>query len=201
MRMKGRGGTIGPCSYRYSWCYDQYERRRLPSARGDHRGRPAAPLDRRGEGLDRGREPRPGEHGLGGGAALRAAPEPAVRLAPAARGTDGARGSRVRAGGGRGEWSGSTGRGGGPDRDRARVRRGAGRGGRGRGGAAPGARGGAGAGVIAVPPGVRILLAARPVDFRKGMDGLAALVQQALRADPFAGEVFIFRPRRGDRVK
>ena len=55
--------------------------------------------------------------------------------------------------------------------------------------------------MIAVPPGVRILLAARPVDFRKGMDGLAALVQQALRADPFAGEVFIFRPRRGDVVK
>jgi transposase len=55
--------------------------------------------------------------------------------------------------------------------------------------------------VIAVPPGVRILLAAEPVDFRKGMDGLAALVQQALRADPFAGEVFIFRPKRADRVK
>ena len=55
--------------------------------------------------------------------------------------------------------------------------------------------------MIAVPPGVRILLAAEPVDFRKGMDGLAALVQQALRADPFAGEVFIFRPKRADRVK
>jgi transposase len=57
--------------------------------------------------------------------------------------------------------------------------------------------------VIAVPPGVRILLAARPVDFRKGMDGLAALVQQALQADPFRGDVFIFRfrPRRTDRVK
>ena len=55
--------------------------------------------------------------------------------------------------------------------------------------------------MILVPPGVRILLAARPVDFRKGMDGLAALVQQALRADPFAGDVFIFRPRRADRVK
>jgi transposase len=55
--------------------------------------------------------------------------------------------------------------------------------------------------VILVPPGVRILLAARPVDFRKGMDGLAALVQQALQADPFAGDVFIFRPRRADRVK
>jgi transposase len=55
--------------------------------------------------------------------------------------------------------------------------------------------------MIAVSPGVRILLATRPVDFRKGMGGLAALVQQALRADPFAGEIFIFRPRRGDRVK
>ncbi len=55
--------------------------------------------------------------------------------------------------------------------------------------------------MILVPPGVRILLAARPVDFRKGMDGLAALVQRALRADPFAGDVFIFRPRRVDRVK
>jgi transposase len=55
--------------------------------------------------------------------------------------------------------------------------------------------------VIAVPPGVRILLAARPVDFRKGMDGLAALVQQGLRADPFAGDVFIFRPKRAERVK
>jgi transposase len=55
--------------------------------------------------------------------------------------------------------------------------------------------------VILVPPGVRILLATRPVDFRKGMDGLAALVQQVLRADPFAGDVFIFRPKRADRVK
>ena len=55
--------------------------------------------------------------------------------------------------------------------------------------------------MILVPSGVRILLAARPVDFRKGMDGLAALVQQALQADPFAGDVFIFRPKRADRVK
>src|SRR6478609_9054874 len=56
--MRGRGGTIGPCSYAYSWYYDWYERRRLPPARGDHRRRPAAALDRRGEGLDRGREAR-----------------------------------------------------------------------------------------------------------------------------------------------
>jgi transposase len=55
--------------------------------------------------------------------------------------------------------------------------------------------------VILVPSGVRILLAAQPVDFRKGMDGLAALVQQALQTDPFRGDVFIFRARRADRVK
>ena len=55
--------------------------------------------------------------------------------------------------------------------------------------------------MITVPPGVRILLAARPVDFRKGMGGLAALVQQALHADPFKGDVFIFRPKRADRAK
>jgi transposase len=55
--------------------------------------------------------------------------------------------------------------------------------------------------VIAAPPGVRILLAAQPVDFRKGMDGLAALVQRALRAGPFQGDVFIFRARRADRIK
>ena len=55
--------------------------------------------------------------------------------------------------------------------------------------------------MIMVPPGVRILLATHPVDFRKGMDGLAALVQRALHADPFRGDVFIFRPKRADRVK
>lgn len=55
--------------------------------------------------------------------------------------------------------------------------------------------------MITVPPQVRILVASRPVDFRKGMDGLAAVVQQVLRADPFAGDVFIFRSRRADRVK
>ena len=55
--------------------------------------------------------------------------------------------------------------------------------------------------MIAVPPGVRILLAAEPVDFRKGMDGLAALVEGYLRDDPFSGTVFVFRAKRADRVK
>ncbi|MCW2242095.1 IS66 family insertion sequence element accessory protein TnpB [Azospirillum canadense] len=55
--------------------------------------------------------------------------------------------------------------------------------------------------MISVPVGVRVFIAARPVDFRKGMDGLAALVQEVLRADPFAGDVYVFRAKRADRVK
>lgn len=55
--------------------------------------------------------------------------------------------------------------------------------------------------MIAVPAGVRIVVAARPVDFRNGLDGLAALVQQALHDNPFAGDLFVFRAKRADRVK
>ncbi|MBV8095729.1 MAG: IS66 family insertion sequence element accessory protein TnpB [Acetobacteraceae bacterium] len=55
--------------------------------------------------------------------------------------------------------------------------------------------------MIAIPAGVRIVVAARPVDFRNGLDGLAARVQQALRENPFAGDLFVFRAKRADRVK
>jgi transposase len=55
--------------------------------------------------------------------------------------------------------------------------------------------------MITVPPGVRVLVWSAPVDFRRGMDSLAALVQVTLRLDPFAGDVFVFRSRRSDRVK
>ncbi|WP_102224308.1 IS66 family insertion sequence element accessory protein TnpB [Acidimangrovimonas sediminis] len=48
---------------------------------------------------------------------------------------------------------------------------------------------------------VRILVATRPVDFRKGHDGLAALVKNELRKEPFAGTVFVFRAKRADRLK
>lgn len=55
--------------------------------------------------------------------------------------------------------------------------------------------------MISVPPVVRVWLAARPVDMRKGFDGLAAVVQQHLRKDPFSGQLFVFRGRRGDLLK
>ena len=48
---------------------------------------------------------------------------------------------------------------------------------------------------------LRILVATQPVDFRKGHDGLAALVQSALKEDPFTGTVFVFRAKRADRLK
>jgi hypothetical protein len=87
----------------------------------------------------------------------------------------------VRAGADGGEQCSSS-RGSGPDGDCTWSGRGTGWGQCGRRSTAAGARGGAGPAVIAIPPGVRILLAAQPVDFRKGMDGLAALVQQVKAA-------------------
>jgi transposase len=48
---------------------------------------------------------------------------------------------------------------------------------------------------------VQVLMATRPVDFRKGMDGLAALVQEYLKDDPFSGTMFVFRAKRADRIK
>jgi transposase len=54
--------------------------------------------------------------------------------------------------------------------------------------------------MIAPPPGVRIWLAAGVTDMRKGFDGLAALVQRQLEQDPFSGQLYAFRGRRGNRV-
>jgi transposase len=52
-------------------------------------------------------------------------------------------------------------------------------------------------------PGQRlpIVIALKPVDFRRGHDGLAATVQNELRLDPHLGLTVVFRSKRGDRVK
>lgn len=55
--------------------------------------------------------------------------------------------------------------------------------------------------MIGLPPGTRIWLAAGITDMRRGMDGLASLVQEKLDAQPFSGHVFVFRGRRGDLLK
>jgi transposase len=55
--------------------------------------------------------------------------------------------------------------------------------------------------VIGIGTGARILIATKPVDFRKGAEGLACLAREVLGQDPFAGTVIVFRSRRADRVK
>jgi transposase len=55
--------------------------------------------------------------------------------------------------------------------------------------------------MIVPPTGVRVLVAIRPVDFRKGMDGLAALAKETLGQNPFSGTILVFRAKRADRVK
>ena len=55
--------------------------------------------------------------------------------------------------------------------------------------------------MIVPPAGVRVLVATKPVDFRKGMDGLAALAMEKLAQDPYSGTVLVFRAKRADRVK
>ena len=53
--------------------------------------------------------------------------------------------------------------------------------------------------MIPVPPGVRVLIAIRPIDFRKGADSLAALSKETLAQDPFSGAVLA--PRFRSRVR
>jgi transposase len=55
--------------------------------------------------------------------------------------------------------------------------------------------------MLNIPAGVRIWLVASLTDMRRGVDGLSALVQTVLSADVLSGQLFIFRGRRGDRVK
>ena len=47
----------------------------------------------------------------------------------------------------------------------------------------------------------RVFVATKPVDFRRGLDGLSAIVQEQLKLDPFGGAIFVFRAKRADRVK
>src|ERR1700704_1747186 len=55
--------------------------------------------------------------------------------------------------------------------------------------------------MIPVPSGVRVWLAVGRTDMRKGMNGLALQVQEALGRDPHAGDLYVFRGVRGDLIK
>ena len=55
--------------------------------------------------------------------------------------------------------------------------------------------------MIAMPAGIRVLVATKPVDFRRGADSLVSLVREQLQHDPFSGTIFVFRSKRADRLK
>lgn len=55
--------------------------------------------------------------------------------------------------------------------------------------------------MISIPAGARVLVATRPIDFRKGAHSLAALAAEVLGEDPFSGVVIVFRAKRADRLK
>ena len=55
--------------------------------------------------------------------------------------------------------------------------------------------------MIQIAPQMRILLAVAPADFRKGIDGLAAVCRKILNQDPFSGYIFVFRNKLGTALK
>lgn len=55
--------------------------------------------------------------------------------------------------------------------------------------------------MIAVPAGVKVHLALGHTDMRKGLDGLATLIQEHLQKDPFSGHLFVFRGKNASLLK
>lgn len=55
--------------------------------------------------------------------------------------------------------------------------------------------------MIQVSAHTRILVAVEPIDFRRGIDGLARIRKEHLREDPFSWALYVFRNRRGTSIK
>lgn len=55
--------------------------------------------------------------------------------------------------------------------------------------------------MIQLTPQMKILVAVEPVDFRKGIDGLAGVCRQVIASDPFGGQLFVFRNKRQTAIK
>ncbi len=55
--------------------------------------------------------------------------------------------------------------------------------------------------MISLPPSVRIYLCAQPIDGRRGIDALSAMVRSVLDVDPFCGHLFVFLANRGRAVR
>jgi transposase len=55
--------------------------------------------------------------------------------------------------------------------------------------------------MLTLPPDTRIFMGLAPIDMRRSFDGLCAAVVEVLKQDPLEGHLFLFRGKRGDRVK
>ena len=55
--------------------------------------------------------------------------------------------------------------------------------------------------MLSLPSAIRIFLCTEPTDMRRGFDRLAEMVRSVIRQDPLSGHMFVFRSRRGDRLK
>lgn len=55
--------------------------------------------------------------------------------------------------------------------------------------------------MITIPSSVKIMIASEATDMRRSFDGLAAMTREVIGEDPLSGHLFVFRNRRGDRVK
>lgn len=55
--------------------------------------------------------------------------------------------------------------------------------------------------MIQLTPHIKIMIAIEPADFRKGIDGLAAVCREELAQEPFSGNLFVFRNRTGNAIK
>lgn len=55
--------------------------------------------------------------------------------------------------------------------------------------------------MLTIPTGLKIFIATNAMDMRKSLDGMSALVSQALKKDVFSGHLFVFRNKRGDKIK
>ena len=55
--------------------------------------------------------------------------------------------------------------------------------------------------MLSLPPSVRIFICTQPADMRRSFDGLGRMVEDIVREDPFAGHLFVFINKRGDRTK
>ncbi len=55
--------------------------------------------------------------------------------------------------------------------------------------------------MLSLPSSLRIFVCLHPADMRRSFDGLARMAHDVVREDPSSGHLFVFRNRRGDRVK